>query len=70
MSSNNFKLGLLLGLQFNHYLKDCPCQRCTYSCHKYRLLHNDKLFRTFNLKTFILLINTILLFIILKISFK
>ena len=39
MSSNSLKLGLLLGLQLNHYSKDCPCQHCKYSCHHYRLSH-------------------------------
>ena len=30
---------LLLGLQLNHYLKNCSCQRYKCSCHHYRLSH-------------------------------
>ena len=42
MSFNNFKLGLLLGLQFNHYSKNYLCQHYKCNCHHYRLLqgHN------------------------------
>ena len=40
MPSNNLKLGLLLGLHPNHFLRDCPCQHCRCSCHSYRLSHH------------------------------
>ena len=45
MSFNNFKLGLLLKLQSNYYLKDCPYQHCRCSCHHYKLSQIDSITR-------------------------
>ena len=39
MSFNSLKLGLLLGLIPNHFLKDCSCQHYKCDCHHHRLLH-------------------------------
>ena len=39
MSSNSFKLELLLELQSNHYPRDCSCQHYKCNCHHYKLSH-------------------------------